>query len=96
MSKPKEFWILDHPENPYPTCYRGEPTWGCEPDNTGAVVHVREVTALIEAASELLDFVKRFDADRYCDADQINGTHSDDCEACAARALIAKVGARES
>lgn len=39
--KPREFWILDSPGNPYPTCYRGEPTWGQE--KNPAVIHVREV-----------------------------------------------------
>lgn len=58
MSKPKEFWILNEPENPYPTCYRGQPTWGCEPDDTGAVLHVREVTPLTEAAPDLLHELK--------------------------------------
>jgi hypothetical protein len=54
VSKPKEFWILDDPQTTYPTCYRSEPTWGCEPDNTGRVVHVIEQTPLTSAAPDML------------------------------------------
>jgi hypothetical protein len=66
-------------------------------ESTGHVASISAVYSnghanarLIAAAPDLLKFVKRFDNDRYCDADQINETHSNDCEACIARALIAK------
>lgn len=57
MSKPKEFWVLDEPGRPYPTCYRGEPTWGGEPDPAN-VVHVREISSLERAAPDLLQALK--------------------------------------
>jgi hypothetical protein len=44
QSRPREFWILDQTEKPYPTCYRREPTWGGEPSKDNNVIHVREVT----------------------------------------------------
>lgn len=57
--KSKEFWIYDNPEWNNPHCYRGEPTWGCEPDDTGRVVHVVEasvVTDLLEALNAMADY----------------------------------------
>jgi hypothetical protein len=42
-NKPREFWVLDNPKRPYPTCYRGEPTWDEQTDPR--VVHCREVSA---------------------------------------------------
>lgn len=56
--KSKEFWIYDNPEWNNPSCYRGEPTWGCEPDDTGRVVHVVEasvVTDLLEALNSVVN-----------------------------------------
>lgn len=52
--KSKEFWIYDNPEWNNPTCYRGEPTWSEEPDETGRVVHVIEASVV----QELIDTLK--------------------------------------
>lgn len=49
---------------------------------------------LFEAAPELLEFLKKLQKQDRCDADQINETHSEDCEGCEINRLIAKAEGR--